>query len=203
MTKTNSIRIILVDDDKEVRSSVAAYLRTLNWEVKEFASAEMFLHAGSWDFPGCMVVDLTMPGMDGLQLQKVLRQRGCRLPIIFLSGTGTIPKVVQAMSAGAETFLEKPVDPNTLRESIVQAVAKSLSPTQKSREEDEIKKKFLLLTEREKEVALLVSQGVLNKNIADKLNVSLNTVKTHRSNCFAKLGVKTAVELTHLLMKLK
>lgn len=202
MSGNNDVRIILIDDDAEVRKSVSAYLKTLAWKVEEFISAEDFLRTGNWNHPGCIILDLSMPGMDGTELQEVLIDRNCHLPIIFLSGTGTIPKVVKAMEKGAETFLEKPVNPTILREHIVKAVAKSLTPSQRENEYYELNKRFLSLTEREKDVARLVSQGVLNKNIADKLNVSLNTVKTHRSNCFAKLGVKTAVELTRLMIKL-
>lgn len=196
------VKIILIDDDAEVRHSTKTYLETLGWDIVEYSSASEFLHTGNLNQTGCILLDLTMPGIDGLQLQDLLKKRECSLPIIFISGTGTIDKAVKAMSQGAVTFLEKPVDPAVLREFIIKAIAQSLDVQSVDSEIRSLKKAYSTLTQREKEIVDLIIKGVLNKHIAEKLNISLNTVKTHRSSIFAKLGVKTAIELTRLMVKI-
>lgn len=192
--------IRLVDDDEELLKSLKRYLETLGWRVRTYKSAEAFLAEDDLSAPGCLVLDMAMPGMTGRELQLELQLRKSSLPIIFLSGHGTIAMAVAAMSRGAVTFLEKPVEPQLLREAIVQAMSKLLFEERESAAAEEARERFATLTEREKEVARLITQSLLNKTIADRLGISVTTVKTHRANVFAKLGVKTAVDLTKMLL---
>ncbi len=192
--------IRLVDDDEELLKSLKRYLETLGWHVRAYPSAEALLAGDDLTTPGCLVLDMAMPGMTGSELQLELQARKCALPIIFLSGHGTIAMAVAAMSRGAVTFLEKPVEPQVLREAIVQAMSKLLFEGRETAAAAEARERFASLTEREKEVARLITQSLLNKTIADRLGISVTTVKTHRANVFAKLGVKTAVDLTKMLL---
>lgn len=192
--------IRLVDDDAELLESLRSYLATLGWQVKVYRSAGAFLAEDDLTAPGCLVLDVAMPGMKGHELQQVMIHRKIDLPIIFLSGHGTIAMAVNAMARGAVTFLEKPVSPQKLRETIVQTMSKILLSRDESDAARDARARYATLTEREKEVAKLIAESLLNKTIADRLGISVTTVKTHRANVFAKLGVKTAVDMTKLLL---
>lgn len=198
-----NIIIRLVDDDEEVRKSLKDYLEILGWIVKEYDNGQEFLDFGEWNSPGCIIMDLTMPNLNGIEVLRILRRRGCGLPVIFLSGTGTIPDAVTAMELGAETFLEKPTSADRVRELVVKAIAKNTGANLANAQANEDVKRFQSLTEREKEVARLIASGMLNKVIADRLGISLTTVKTHRANVFAKLGIKKAVELAKILLRVE
>lgn len=192
--------IRIVDDDRDLLESLRAYLATLGWQVRAYESAEAFLASDDLTAPGCLVLDEAMPGMKGHELQQYLLARKIELPILFLSGHGTIAMAVNAMSRGAVTFLEKPVSPQRLREAIVQTMSKILLSRGEDDAVSDAKVRYATLTEREKEVAELISESLLNKTIADRLGISVTTVKTHRANVFAKLGVKTAVDMTKLIL---
>ena len=192
--------IRVVDDDRDLLQSLRACLSTFAWEIETYESAEAFLAQTDLDAPGCLILDVAMPGMKGTELQLELKRRGVDMPIIFLSGHGTIAMAVNAMSRGAVTFLEKPVSPQRLREAIVQTMSKILLSRGEDDAVSDAKARYATLTEREKEVAELISESLLNKTIADRLDISVTTVKTHRANVFAKLGVKTAVDMTKLIL---
>ena len=193
MNHTPVIRI--VDDDRDLLESLRACLSTFAWRIETYESAEAFLAGTDFAAPGCLILDVAMPGMKGPELQLELKRRGVEMPIIFLSGHGTI-----AMAVAATTFLEKPVEPQKLREAVVLAMSKLITIERETSVARDARARFETLTEREKEIARLITKSLLNKTIADKLGISVTTVKTHRANIFAKLGVKSAVELTKLLV---
>ncbi|MBM6703870.1 response regulator transcription factor [Sutterella massiliensis] len=192
--------IRVVDDDRDLLQSLRACLSTFAWEIETYESAEAFLAQTDLDAPGCLILDVAMPGMKGTELQLELKRRGIDMPIIFLSGHGTIAMAVSAMARGASTFLEKPVEPQKLREAVVLAMSKLITIERETSVARDARARFDTLTEREKEIARLITKSLLNKTIADRLGISVTTVKTHRANVFAKLGVKSAVELTKLLV---
>ena len=198
MNHTPVIRI--VDDDRDLLESLRDCLSTFAWRIETYESAEAFLAGTDFAAPGCLILDVAMPGMKGPELQLELKRRGVEMPIIFLSGHGTIAMAVAAMARGAATFLEKPVEPQKLREAVVLAMSKLITIERETSVARDARARFETLTEREKEIARLITKSLLNKTIADKLGISVTTVKTHRANIFAKLGVKSAVELTKLLV---
>ena len=149
--------------------------------------------------PGCLLLDHRMPGMTGMELQETLVERGETIPVIFLSAHGDIPMAMQAVHRGALDFLVKPVDPEVLVEAVRKAVQKSLDEVRTADESAQVQAATERLTERELEVAQLVAQGLLNKQIADRLGISLPTVKMHRGNVTKKLGVRSAVAIARAL----
>lgn len=197
MNHTPVIRI--VDDDRDLLESLRACLSTFAWRIETYESAEAFLAGTDFAAPGCLILDVAMPGMKGPELQLELKRRGVEMPIIFLSGHGTIAMAVAAM-ARRGNLLEKPVEPQKLREAVVLAMSKLITIERETSVARDARARFETLTEREKEIARLITKSLLNKTIADKLGISVTTVKTHRANIFAKLGVKSAVELTKLLV---
>ncbi len=203
LNKTQDFTVYVLDDDEDVRKSVRRYLETTGWKVTDFSSPSELLKKNALRGPGCLVLDLTMPEMNGIEVQRRLMHLQNQVPVIFLSGTGTIPTVVKAMQLGAVTFLEKPVDALKLREAIISAAVKSLDTQNTSVEWKEIHDRYNSLTDREKQISEFIVGGMLNKSIADRLNISVTTVKTHRASIFSKLGVKTAVDLTRLLTQVE
>lgn len=203
LNRTQNFTVYVLDDDEDVRKSVRLYLETTGWKVKDFSSPSEILKKGTLKAPGCLVLDLTMPEMNGIEVQRRLFHLQDQIPVIFLSGTGNIPSVVKAMQMGAITFLEKPVDALKLREAIISAAVKSLDTQNVSAECKEIHDRYNSLTDREKQICEFIVGGMLNKSIADRLNISVTTVKTHRASIFSKLGVKTAVDLTRLLTQVE
>lgn len=183
-----------VEDDEVFRTSQELLLRTHGFEVEGYGSAQEFLAADDLSRPGCIVLDVRMPGMTGLELQQLLNDKGIEIPIIFLSGHGDIAMAVHTMQSGAVSFLEKPVAPRKLLETIAAAVEASLT---RWRADDAARKNlevFESLTPREKEVVLLAARDTPNKVIARELNIAEATVKMHRANAFAKLGAKSPLE---------
>ena len=190
----------LVDDDVEFLRSQKFFLETFLPEVRTWESAEAFLAEDDLTRPGCLVLDIRMSGMSGLELQRLLEMRRSTLRIIFLSAHGDIGTAVHAMRHGALDFLEKPVEPEVLLEKVRKAVDDSMNDFAHEREIHQIEARLLSLTGREREVLDLAIEGLQNKEIAEKLGISVTTVKTHRANVFAKLGVKTAVDMTKLIL---
>lgn len=183
-----------VEDDEVFRTSQELLLRTHGFEVEGYGSAREFLADDDLSRPGCIVLDVRMPGMTGLELQQLLNDKGIEIPIIFLSGHGDIAMAVHTMQSGAVSFLEKPVAPRKLLETIASAVEASLT---RWRADDAARKNlevFESLTPREKEVVLLAARDTPNKVIARELNIAEATVKMHRANAFAKLGAKSPLE---------
>jgi FixJ family two-component response regulator len=190
-----------VDDDASFLKALARMLRASGFAVKTFASAEEFLTRPELDVPGCVLVDLRMPGLSGLDLQDTLAQAGHQLPVIFLSGQGDIPTTVQAMRRGAEDFLTK----RAPKEEVLNAVKRALERDARERagraRRDAVRARFAALTPREREVLQHVVQGQLNKQIAYDLGIHERTVKLHRTALTTKLGVFSVAELTKLWME--
>jgi len=195
--------IHVVDDDDSLRSALQRLLAAAGYRVKAYASAGEFLLDPPADAPGCLLLDLRMPGPSGLDLQEALARHGIRLPVIFLSGHGDLATGVRAMKAGAVDFLSKPVE----REPLLAAVARALEldATQRAASgvDREMRARFAQLTAREREVFELVAAGRLNKQIADALGIAERTVKAQRAQVMAKLGAANAAELGRIAAQLR
>ena len=208
MTAKPLIRI--VDDDEALTASSAMLLEAMGWDVAVWHSGGAFLdeagmpgarcayagaHRARSMRPGCLVLDVRMPGLTGLDVQAELERRGSNLPILFLSAHGSIQMAVHVMRHGAVDFLEKPVEPMTLVQRVAQCVTASLSAKADDAAADEVRRRFDRLTPREREVIDGVLKNAPNKIIARTLGIELSTVKMHRANAFAKLGVHSPGEL--------
>ena len=198
MTSASNPTVFVVDDYAPVRRSIIRLLDTAGFFVVAFASAEEFLaqyDPGVW---GCLVLDLAMPAVNGLELQRVLAQAGSLLPIIFLTGEGDIPKTVQAMKHGASDFLTKPVNDKDLLAAVRAAIAKHRARRQEAAQLSEIRARLATLTRREREVLEYVVAGKLNKQIAGDLGTVEQTVKVHRAHVMEKMRVQSVAELVRL-----
>lgn len=197
MTQTEpTVRI--VDDDPSFLTAASRLLRASGFAVMTFSSASGFLAQLGTDTPGCVVADLQMPGMNGLDLQSALAQSSNPLPILFLTGHGDIPSSVVAMRSGAEDFLEKCAPKEKLLDAVRRALARDAQERGVRIRQQELRGRFDLLTEREFEVLAHVVQGRLNKQIAGDLGIHERTVKLHRTSITRKLGVQSVAELTRL-----
>ena len=192
----------LVDDDNDFRSSQELFLGMCGFETIGYSSAAAFLEDIRPERPGCIVLDIRMSGMSGLELQRLLEMRRSTLRIIFLSAHGDIGTTVHAMRHGALDFLEKPVEPEVLLEKVRKAVDDSMNDFAHEREIHQIEARLLSLTGREREVLDLAIEGLQNKEIAEKLGISVTTVKMYRSNAFIKLDVNSPLAAANLLHKL-
>jgi len=195
--------IFLVDDDDSVRRAVGRLLRSVGYRVEVFATAGEFLEADtSWAEASCIVLDLQIPGLSGLDLQQELRSRQIELPIVFISGHGDIPSSVRAMKAGAVDFLPKPFQDHDLLSAVEQALTRH---TQIQRQYDELvslRRHYDSLTPREREVMALVAEGLLNKQIAARLGTVEKTIKVHRGRVMAKMHVKSLADLVRAAERL-
>ncbi len=189
----------LVDDDEAMRDALAWLLRSRGVESRAWDSAEGFLADYTPDMTGCLVLDIRMRAMTGLELFDRLREQGCRMPVIFLTGHGDVPQAVQALKNGAFDFLEKPFDDNQLADRVIEALARDAECRASNRADNDRDARLCSLTVREKEVMERILAGKLNKVIADELNISMRTVEVHRAHIFEKMGVKSAVELARRL----
>jgi FixJ family two-component response regulator len=195
---TRPATVFVVDDDPDVRRALARLLRAAGCEVSAFGSAAEFLSAYDPEAPGCLILDVVMPGIDGLELQAALRAAACPLPIVFLSGSADIPMSVQAMKAGAVTFLTKPVEDSMLIAAVAEAL-KVDEVTRRAQSFDRpLQKRLSTLTPREREVLAHVVAGQLNKQIAADLGTAEKTVKVHRSRVMRKMGARSVAELVQL-----
>lgn len=200
MNKSEAL-IRLVDDDASLLFSTQIYLQTMGWKVVAYDSPGKFLRSDDLDVPGCLVLDFRMPNFTGLEVQQIMIERGYKhFPIIFLSGHGDIEMAVNAMSKGAVTFLEKPADPERLNAEVEKAVELGFSRSRRAKERLELKRRYSHLTAREKEVLHLVVDGLTNKEIGDKLGLSLATVKMHRGHAAEKLELSSVAEITRALI---
>lgn len=188
----------VVDDDASLAKAVARMLRASGFAVKTFASAAEFLAGPELDVPGCVLADLLMPGLSGMDLQEALAKAGQRLPVIFLSGHGDVPTAVQAMQRGAEDFLTKRAPKEKLLEAVRRAIARDARERAEQARLEALHERFAALTPRELEVLKHVVRGRLNKQIAGDLGIHERTVKLHRTAITTKLGVHSAAELTRL-----
>ena len=199
MTENKDALVRIVDDDAEQLKSLAFLLRMGGFEVMTYQSAQAFLEMDDPRKPGCLLLDHRMPGMTGMELQAELVERGSLLPVIFLSAHGDIPMAMQAEHRGAMDFLVKPAAPDVLIAAVEKAVKKSFEDLAADAGQADLAEKAATLTDRELEVARLVAEGLLNKQIGDKLGISLPTVKLHRGNAAKKLGVRSAVAMAKAL----
>ena len=192
--------IRVIDDDDAMRNSWAFLIEGEGWDVKTYADAITFLSSNDYIRPGCLLLDVRMPHMSGLELQLKLREAGCDLPIIFISGHGDIDMAVKTMKDGADDFLSKPVTPERLLDAIEKAVKRDARIRTESAALEQARAAFRRLSAREQEVAMGVARGLLNKQIAYELNISEKTVIAHRSSLCKKLGARTAADITRMLM---
>jgi len=189
----------IVDDDPAVRDSLQWLLRSRTVPSQAWESAGDFLAIANGDLCGCLLLDVRMPGMSGIELFDRLRALGCHLPVIFLTGHGDVPMAVQALKDGAFDFIEKPYDDNALVDKVLAAIAHDVKRCAKNGATLLLRQRLALLTQREQEVMQLILAGKLNKVIADELNIAMRTVEVHRSHIFEKMQVRSAVELSQLL----
>ena len=188
------IDIRIVDDDAEMRESLEFLLSTEGWKSRSYASAEAFLETDDVMVPGCLILDIRMPGMTGVELQRRLFDAKCTLPVIFLTGHGDITTAVHTMKYGAADFLEKRGDPLALAGAVERACAKSMAAESDAAEADDYRRTFESLTQREREVFMLAAEGLTNKDVAERLGIGAETVKMHKANAYAKLGVASALD---------
>lgn len=190
--------IRIIDDDRELLKSTSFLLRMAGYDVLTYTSAQSFLEMNDGEVPGCILLDHRMPHMTGMELQEKLNEQHCTLPIIFLSAHGDIPMAMQAVHRGACDFLVKPVDPTVLIQTIERVLQEHENESHPL-SHDQAQEKLSILSERRLQIAQLVALGLLNKQIAERLHISLATVKLHRGNVTKKLAVRSAVAIAEIL----
>jgi FixJ family two-component response regulator len=193
--------VYIVEDDPSFRKSVERLVRASGFEAVSFETADSFLAQPCIRRPSCLLLDVQLPGIDGLALQQKLMEKGCSLPVVFMTGHGSIPMSVQAMKKGAVDFLPKPFEANDLRSAIIRALERDIQSSEKEAEASRIKTLIDTLTHREKEVLRWVITGRLNKQIASALGTTEKTIKVHRSRLMQKTGVTSVAELVRLAEK--
>jgi len=197
MTETEPT-VFVVDDDPSVRRSTERLVRSMGFNVQTFASAKEFTERARVESPSCLVLDVHLPGPSGLDLQRELVHAGVHIPIIFITGRGSIPMSVRAMKEGAVEFLTKPTRPRDLLAAIRAAIERDRAAHQARRELDELRERYARLTGREREVMALVVAGRLNKQIAGDLSTSERTVKFHRAHIMEKMEADSVAELVRI-----
>ena len=195
--------VFVVDDDPSVRSSLKFLLSTVGLQVESFDSADAFLHKKPADAPSCLVLDVRLPGLSGLDFQRELAASNTRIPIIFLTGHGDIPMSVRAMKAGAVEFLTKPFRDQDLLDAVRIALERDRARREQDKEVMILQRRFDSLTSREQEVISMVASGMLNKQIADQLGTAESTVKVQRSRAIEKMHAESLVDLIRMIEKLK
>jgi FixJ family two-component response regulator len=194
--------VIIIDDDASFRRSTERLVRSAGFAVQSFAAAPAFLKSGRPDAPACLVLDVRMPGLSGLDLQRELTKTGVEIPIVFITGHGDIPMSVQAMKAGAVEFLTKPFRDQDLLDAVAQAIERDRVARRQQAETDELRRHHDLLTPREREVMALVVAGLLNKQIAAELGTSEKTIKVHRGQVMQKMQADSLPALARMAEKL-
>jgi len=193
--------VFVIDDDASIRKSLSRLLRSAGYTTETFASAEEFLGRDHFNGIGCLLLDVQMPGLSGIDLQKELNKADYHMPIIFITGHGNIPMSVQAMKKGAVDFLTKPFDDKELLQTIEKAIEKDTHARAEYDESLDIRRRIELLTPRENEILPYIITGMLNKQIASKLGISEKTVKVHRGRIMEKLHVDSVAQLVRLAEK--
>jgi FixJ family two-component response regulator len=195
--------VFVVDDDVSVRESLELLIRKAGWQPETFASAQEFLDRPRSLVPSCLVLDISLPGLNGLELQKRIAVERTDMPIIFITGCGDVPNSVQAMKAGAVEFLTKPVSNEVLLGAIREALERSRSAMGQAAEMQELRNRYASLSPRERQVMALVVSGLLNKQIAGELGISVITVKTHRGKVMQKMKADSLAGLVNMAAKLR
>jgi FixJ family two-component response regulator len=194
--------VFVVDDDEPMRRSLENLIRSVGLRVEAFASGQEFLRGKRPDLPGCLVLDVRLPGLSGLDLQKRMAAADIEIPIIFITGHGDIPMTVQAMKAGAVEFLTKPFRDQDLLDAIQQALERDCQAREQRAKVEELRSRYRSLTPREREVIALVVAGLLNKQIAGELGTSEAAVKVHRQHVMEKMGADSLADLVRLADRL-
>jgi FixJ family two-component response regulator len=194
------VTVFVVDDDRAVRDSLALLVQSVGLEVETFAGAREFLDAYRPDRPGCLITDIRMPGMSGLELQERLTEDGYHIPVIVLTGFGDVPAAVRALKGGAVDFVEKPFNPQALLDLVQQAIVRDTDLREQAAREADVAERMALLTPREQEVMALVVAGKANKVVAIDLAISERTVELHRGRIMKKMQARSLAELMRIVL---
>ena len=202
MTEAASV-VFVVDDDPSVRRAIKLLLESIGLEVELFGSAQEFLPRGTTKGPGCLILDVRLPGVSGLDFQRQLNEAKINIPIIFISAHGDVPMTVRAMKAGAIEFLTKPFRDQDLLDAVQVALERDRARRQREGEIATLRERFESLSAREREVVAMVVSGMLNKQIAAKIGITENTVKVHRSRAMEKMQAQSLADLVKMVERLR